>query len=51
LMDIVPREQWNDFDRLIITHGRRTCIARRPKCDVCSIRDLCPVTDPDVSRY
>jgi endonuclease-3 len=51
LMDIVPREQWNDFDRLIITHGRRTCIARRPKCDVCPIRDLCPVTDPDVSRY
>lgn len=50
LMDIVPKEQWNDFDRLIITHGRRTCIARRPKCDVCPIRDLCPVTDPTVSR-
>jgi len=50
LMDIVPKEQWNAFDTLIITHGRRTCIARRPKCDVCTIRDLCPVTNPDVSR-
>lgn len=50
LMDIVPMQQWNAFDTLIITHGRRTCIARRPMCDVCSISDLCPVMNPDVSR-
>jgi len=50
LMDIVPKEQWNAFDTLIITHGRRTCIARRPKCDVCTICDLCPVTNPEMSR-
>jgi endonuclease-3 len=42
LMKLMPDEQWNAFDHLIITHGRRTCISRRPQCQVCVIRDLCP---------
>lgn len=42
LMKILAPERWNEFDKLIITHGRRTCIARRPKCSECVIRDLCP---------
>ncbi|MEY3385939.1 MAG: endonuclease [Bacteroidota bacterium] len=42
LMKILQPERWNEFDRLIITHGRRTCIARRPQCGRCSIADLCP---------
>ncbi len=42
LMDIVPKNQWNRFNELIITHGRKTCIARRPQCSRCAIADLCP---------
>lgn len=42
VMKILPAERWNEFDLLIITHGRRTCIARRPKCSICSISLLCP---------
>lgn len=42
LMKLMPEERWNAFDHLIITHGRRTCIARRPQCQDCVIRDLCP---------
>lgn len=42
LMKILVPERWNAFDALIITHGRRTCIARRPRCGECVIRDLCP---------
>jgi endonuclease-3 len=42
LMKLMPDERWNAFDHLIITHGRRTCIARRPQCQDCVIRDLCP---------
>lgn len=42
LMKLMPPERWNVFDHLIITHGRRTCIARRPQCHVCVINDLCP---------
>ena len=42
LMKIVPREDWIVFAHLLIFHGRRICIARKPRCAVCPVRDLCP---------
>lgn len=42
LMELVPEERWNEFNSSIITHGRRTCIARRPQCSSCVIASLCP---------
>jgi endonuclease-3 len=42
LMDLVPRKDWTIFSHLLILHGRKTCIARRPKCESCRINDLCP---------
>jgi endonuclease-3 len=42
LMKILASDRWNEFDRLVISHGRRTCIARRPQCSGCPIIDLCP---------
>ncbi|MBL0323273.1 MAG: endonuclease III [Ignavibacteria bacterium] len=42
LMEIVPQERWNTMNHAIITHGRRTCIARRPQCGTCPVNDLCP---------
>ncbi len=42
LMKLIDRDRWNTWNHLIITHGRRTCIARRPKCDVCPIIEYCP---------
>ena len=42
LMKLMPPKRWNTFDLLIITHGRRTCIARNPRCGECSIADECP---------
>jgi endonuclease-3 len=42
LMKLLDSERWNAMNHSIITHGRRTCIARRPQCDVCPIADLCP---------
>ncbi len=42
LMDIVPKERWNAMNHLIITHGRKTCVARRPQCGVCPINNYCP---------
>lgn len=41
LMKIVPRESWIDFSHWLILHGRDKCIARRPKCELCEINDLC----------
>jgi endonuclease-3 len=42
LMRLVPREDWGRFPHLLIWHGRRVCIARRPLCERCVISDLCP---------
>ncbi|MDO8340082.1 MAG: endonuclease III [Candidatus Burarchaeum sp.] len=42
LMKVVPRGAWWSFPNTLIWHGRRVCIARRPKCDVCVLNKLCP---------
>jgi endonuclease III len=42
LMELVPRKDWTIFSHLLILHGRKTCIARRPRCESCRINDLCP---------
>jgi endonuclease-3 len=42
LVKLVPREDWHRFPHLLIWHGRRVCIARRPRCEDCVINDLCP---------
>jgi endonuclease-3 len=42
LMKLVPRQHWGLFPHLLIWHGRRVCIARRPLCEQCVLADLCP---------
>jgi len=44
LMRLVPRRYWNVFPHLLIWHGRRVCIARRPRCAACVLNDLCPAS-------
>jgi len=40
-MKLTPKEFVQDAHHLLILHGRYTCIARQPKCNVCVIYDLC----------
>ena len=42
LMALVPRDKWTWFAHTLIHHGRKVCIARRPKCEACVINHLCP---------
>ena len=42
LAKLVPREDWGRFPHLLIWHGRRVCIARRPLCERCVVSELCP---------
>jgi endonuclease-3 len=42
LMRLVPREKWTFFSHLLIFHGRAICEARRPKCEICPLNDICP---------
>jgi endonuclease-3 len=41
LMKQVPRAKWGHFPCLLIEHGRAVCTARKPKCDVCILSDIC----------
>ncbi len=45
LMKKFSKNQWNKISMLMIFHGRRTCIARRPKCATCSLKDICPSSE------
>jgi endonuclease-3 len=42
LMRLVPRDKWFPFTYVLIEHGRRICIARNPKCEICPVNYLCP---------
>jgi endonuclease III len=45
LMRIIPREKWILFSHQIIWHGRKLCIARKPKCVDCSLENICHAAD------
>lgn len=42
LMEILPKDEWDDYARIIGAHGREICTARSPDCPACPVNDLCP---------
>ena len=38
---LLPRKEWINFSHRLIHHGRRICIARRPRCTECPLLQLC----------
>lgn len=44
LMSWVPPEESGGLSLRLILHGRRICLARKPKCSVCFLSDICPST-------
>ena len=42
LMQITPKDKWMKLTDLLIFHGRQICIARKPKCEICSLNKICP---------
>mgnify|MGYP005890789761 FL=1 len=41
LLKLFPKEYLKDINHLFVWHGRNTCVARRPKCDLCSVKKFC----------
>ncbi len=41
LMDLTPKERWNDINRYLVRHGQVVCIPNHPRCEKCSVRDMC----------
>ena len=50
LMPIIPRERWSIFSHWLILHGRRVCVARKPRCSVCPLAPHCPRTGVAASQ-
>lgn len=42
LMVLLPRKHWIAFNHRIIIHGRRVCHSRKPDCDGCFLKRMCP---------
>ncbi len=42
LNPMIPRYERGEFSLRVILHGRRVCIARRPRCADCVLNDFCP---------
>ncbi|WP_352400451.1 endonuclease III [Anaerotignum sp.] len=41
LMKIIPKDKWIDINTQLIAHGRKICVARRPKCNECLLLEYC----------
>ena len=48
LMKIIPKEKWIQFSHQLIWHGRRVCVARRPKCAICNMEKICYSKDKTI---
>jgi len=42
LMEIVSKDYWMKITDLLIFHGRRVCLAKKPKCEICVLNRICP---------
>lgn len=42
LIGQVPKKEWIDFSHRLIHHGRRVCVARKPRCEQCVLAKWCP---------
>ena len=42
LMQLFPRKSWALLSHLLIWHGRRVCVARKPRCGECVLNRICP---------
>ncbi len=45
LMKIIPQDRWILFSHQVIHHGRKLCIARKPKCNECLLDPICYAKD------
>src|SRR5580693_7999297 len=48
LMRVIPKESWIKFSHQLIWHGRRVCVARKPRCVECNLESICYSRDKTI---
>ena len=48
LIKILPEEKWIEFSHQLIWHGRRVCVARKPRCIECNLEKICCSKDKTI---
>jgi endonuclease-3 len=51
LMAVIPKSEWIDFSHRMIHHGRKICVARKPRCEQCVLNDVCPRIGVEGARH
>jgi endonuclease III len=41
LMAITPEDRWSDINRYLVRHGQMVCLPNHPRCDKCSVKEMC----------
>ncbi|HEV8383442.1 MAG TPA: endonuclease III [Candidatus Acidoferrales bacterium] len=48
LMQAIPKDRWILFSHQLIWHGRRVCVARKPRCVECNLNKICYSKDKTI---
>ncbi len=51
LQKVIPQDRWIDFSHELIHHGRRVCVARKPRCEQCALETECNSNDKTWSSH
>ena len=51
LMEVLPQKRWIAFSHQLIWHGRRVCVARKPRCIDCNLEKICYSADKTMSTH
>lgn len=49
LKELLPEKNWTEASHILASHGKKICIARRPKCLQCKVGNYCPSFNPENS--
>ena len=50
LMKLIPKKMWYYYSHYLILQGRDKCIARKPKCSQCEIKEFCKYYENNIKK-